>query len=351
MEIAQSPIGEHLRDTFLQLPRLALQECGVAAQTLGALYLLCGDNRETFASRKVIAELACRPVRCVDRDLEKLIQHKWLIKRGRQRFSKNSHKVRRTHTHMLSAKAEKNRKPYLQAPRWACQFLPTWSERVVFAAIVTRHLLIEHLAIEDNHGREAYSLEALAKDTGLSVRSVHEAKWKLAYRKYIFVDGEEKYRDDCGRVFTPADEVRVNTELKLRIPTREPSCKSGNPSKGKDTPHRPAKVATTPCKSGNTPYAKVATPPCKSGNRNDRALIQTLSKNTDNEHVNGAAEPASVDVSRFRSSDFDEEDSEKCNLHRPDNQTLDAELPRRQQEYLEKLKALRESNGYCPSKK
>jgi hypothetical protein len=277
-------MGDHLEDGFLMLSKEACAQVGQAAQTLAGLYLLVDDRRgETFASRAVIASRACRPESNLDRDLKKLELYEWIKNRGRKKWNPKIHKVRRTNTLMLTEKAYHCRKPFLRLPTWACPFCPTWGERVVFAAVVTRHLLLKAVGADVNHGRESYPIKKLAEDTGLAENSVLEAKRRLMASSMIIVETGETYQDEHGRWRGFADEIWLNEDLLLPIP--KPHRKSEEGKKGLDTLSAPQKWRTTTLKSEEAPTAKVNTPHRKSEDRNDQDLLKPLLKSISYKHT------------------------------------------------------------------
>jgi hypothetical protein len=286
-----SPIGDHLDDDYLQLPRAALAEVGQAAQTLGALYWRSRESRETFYRRELLAETARLSLSSLDRHLEKLVEWKWIINRGRKRFSKHTHKVRRSNTIMLTSKADSQRSPYLKLLLWTCEFLPLWADRVVFAAIVSRHQMLEVLAIELDHGREGYSVRSLARDCGLHVETVIAAKTRLADRGFILIDATEPSRRGSGQIISFPDDIHVNVDLELPIPQPpEPCSDSDDSGKGKrrvDRVRIPVQTRSDSDDSG----VRIPTRGCSdSDDRNDRALKTNISISIENKHADAPLE-------------------------------------------------------------
>ena len=96
-------LGDELFDDYLVLPRLAMNQVGAAAQTLGAVYRL--TNNRLFHQVERLAEVASlKPPTC-RRHLTRLCQGGWMKKIGRQR--------RRTVTYKLTDIAKTEKRPYI----------------------------------------------------------------------------------------------------------------------------------------------------------------------------------------------------------------------------------------------
>lgn len=241
----------------------ATSKLGPAAQTLGAVRRKARRSGTTFARVSLIARLACRSQRSVERDLDLLVKNRWLIDHGRQ--------GRRTTTYevvgnLLNGQGDLHKFGIL--PRWAATMLPTWAERVVFAAVVSRDALCEYIAGvdgeegEDVHGRLKYPGRELREHTGLSLRSIATAKASLVARGLIIIDSSVPYPDERGRLSTMADFIHMNPDF--RVPAA--------------LVDRSANLAGTLCKSGGCPSANLAGTWCKSGGCSDSHLLSHPSK-------------------------------------------------------------------------
>lgn len=258
----------HLRDVK-RYDSLALLWQGAvkvrsATQTLGAVRRLARKTGETFASSPLIAETACRSQPSVERDLKRLVDNCWIIKLGRQRRRTPTYKVV---GHLLNPDGDAHKFGIL--PRWAAKLLPTWAERAVFAAVVSRDALAEHIAGgeeivtgDDAHGRLEYPGRELKLHTGLSLRSIASAKASLVARGLITIDGSTSYPDERGRLMTVADTLYLNPDF--RVPA--------------ELVDRSAKVMGTPSKSDGRPTAKVMGTPGKSDGCSDSQSLSHPSK-------------------------------------------------------------------------
>ena len=142
-----------------------------------------GSSNRTFASLGTIADTAMLPVGTVKRHVGKLIDAGWLDTRGRELLRGSAYLRRRTNTLTLTAKTIEQRKPYGILPRWFCLVNTQWARRVLYAAIVSRHILIETVAEREcgeAYGREEMSLRQLMTETGLTHKSIVAAKRSLA---------------------------------------------------------------------------------------------------------------------------------------------------------------------------
>ncbi len=289
------PLSEVKRHDCLSLLRAAMADVGAAAQTLAAVRRLANNSGETFASVRVIADLACLPERTVKRHLAILVEWKYLEYRRRQR--------RRTPTYavpkgVMNAKGEFK---YALLPRWAAKMLDSWAERAVFACIVSRDSLNEYIGGDgdcDQFGRLQYSIKALAADSGLSPRAVQDAKQKLVAIGIVKIDESMWWQDDLGRCRTVADTLYLDGEsLVLEALVDRPANVARNRTaemahcNGSDAPseslHRVANVAPTYSKNGTCPTAKMAHTPSKNGTRSYGELLKDSSKGI----TNRTAEP------------------------------------------------------------
>lgn len=180
---------EAIETDFVMVPKSAVPVLGGAAPTLGAIIRLSdGGQIPVFHTRETIAEMACRWLKNIDRDLDKLAEHGYIYCHGRERSNRGRKRRRRTNTYLLTDKTKRALRQYWQIPRPAL-WLQTWAMRAVYAAIVDRHLIIKRHCIEYNHGREEYSLNRLAEHTGLSQRNVLRAKNRLVDGGLIIREG------------------------------------------------------------------------------------------------------------------------------------------------------------------
>ncbi len=199
---------ELLRQDHLQLPRAACREIGPAAQTLGAIMRLCdiGGRNTTFASVGTIADIAMLPIGTVRRHILQCVAAGWLDTKGRQLLPGSKYLRRRTNTLSLTAKTINQRKPYGILPRWICRVLAKWSARALYAAVVARHVLIE--TVEQNrcgaaYNREEMSLNNIERETGLTDKSITEAKLTLERIGHVVVE----------RVYSYPDSMTLNPEV------------------------------------------------------------------------------------------------------------------------------------------
>ena len=214
-EIDYYALREVKRHDPLGLLRQPMMQVGASTQTLAAVRRLANKSGETFASVRVIADLACLQRRTVQRHLDELVAYDWLQYRSRQK--------RRTPTYIVpkSLLNSNDAMKFGILPRWAAASLPTWAERAVFALVVSRDALNEKLADEteieevDIHGRLQYSLRHLAQDSGLSTSSVERAKAKLVNRGVLTIDPLVYYRDDLGRIHSTADTLMLNPDFEV----------------------------------------------------------------------------------------------------------------------------------------
>lgn len=246
-------------------------QVGPAAQTLAAMRRLAHKDGKTFASKRVIADVACLPVRTVKRHLRELDAANWIENVGR--------KGRRTPTYLVRADMinQTNAKKYAILPRWAAKMLPKWSERAVFACIVSRDSLSEAIGNgatggEDNFGRLQYPVKTLALDSGLSPRAIDQAKVSLAAQGIIEIDPAMLWRDDRGRVRTMADTLMLNPEFQVDDDLVDRSADLA-PSNGIETPHRSADLAPTRRKFGTRVGADLALGGRKNGPCSESELL------------------------------------------------------------------------------
>jgi hypothetical protein len=283
---ATVPLGEVRRHDCLGLLRGAMCHVGAAAQTLAAVRALSYRTGETFAAVKLVADRACLSTRTTERHLERLVQLNWLRKVGREH--------RRTCTYQVpdDVRNQDDDKRFAKLPRWAAWMLPTVGERFIFALIVSRDELIETALQDDpqceSYMRSMYSVAILAKDCGLSRRTINMAKEALNQRGLIRVNGGDLptyYRDHLGRCHSFADSLSLNHDFPVPeyLIHRCAKVADSNPF---SNPSRSANVVVVPCKSdGDLAQkcgglsAKVADTQRKSGGRNDiKPLDHDLNK-------------------------------------------------------------------------
>lgn len=269
--------GEHylLRDVkrhdCLTLYRAAMADVGRAAQTLAAVLRLASKTRETFASVRVIADLACLPRRTVQRHLDELVAGGWLMYQSRQRRRTPTYVVPK---YIINAKNAK----FAVLPRWAASTLGTWAECAVYALVTSRDSLNEKLSNEtdvedvDMFGRLQYPVRMIAQDSGLAERSIDAAKKKLVAAGLLKIDGAMIHTDELGRIKTVADTLMLNPDYEVPAslvdrPAKVAHCRPAKvahcatDAKALGTLHRPAETAHTPRKNGARDPAKVALDP------------------------------------------------------------------------------------------
>lgn len=253
---------------------------GPATQTLGAIRRMARQTGKTFASSSRIAEMACRPQLSVERDLQKLVQNRWIIDHGRQGRRTTTYEVV---DHLLNRDGDAH--SFCILPRWAAKLLSTWAERAVFDAIVSRDALCEYMAGEegeDVHRRLEYPARQLRLHTGLSLRSIASAKAKLVAQGLMVIDPSHCYPDDRGRLLTIADTLHLNPDFR-------------GPAGLVD---RSAKAAETSGKSGGRPHANPTGSPCNSGGCSDSHL---LSHPTGSSSTSSAESPSAPQLRVFYS--------------------------------------------------
>ena len=208
------PMGEVLRHDTLALLRDAMRNAGQATQTLAAMRRLAGKNGETFASIGVICDISCQPYRTVEDHLRKLVAYEWLKCRGRQ--------GRRTATYTVPPDLLNRcgRLKYALLPRWAAKLLDSsWADRAIFACIISRETLCTEVLddpAEDGgecYMRRQYSVATLAKDSGLSRRTIDKAKRRLVDRGLLTIQPAINVHDDQGRFVTMADSLFLNSQF------------------------------------------------------------------------------------------------------------------------------------------
>jgi hypothetical protein len=207
------PLRDVKRHDCLRLDREAMQKVNAASQTLAAVLRLAHRNGETFASATKIAEIACRPKRSVERDLTLLVKNNWLKCKGRER--------RRTPTYIVPKDLlnQKDERRFSILPRWAAWKLESaWAERAVFAAIVSRDSLNEHIGdgeAGENFGRLQYSARLISADTGVSLRSVVKAKAELVALGMVKIDAAELWQEHDGRLRMTPDTLMLNLDYEV----------------------------------------------------------------------------------------------------------------------------------------
>lgn len=174
---------------FLPLLRAACRDVGCAAQTLAAVAWFAGSNHgPVFVPLDRIAERACLPRRTAQRHITALIERRWIEADGRQKAPRG--RTRRTVTYRLSRRAIAEQVLFNVLPRWAAELLSTWAERVVFAAMVSRCLLV-HAVAQRTRGslaeREEVSAAEIARLTGLTRRAAISARSRLAAKGFLQV--------------------------------------------------------------------------------------------------------------------------------------------------------------------
>lgn len=205
---AEMTLGDGLFDDYLVLPRLAMNQVGAAAQTLGAVYRLTNNN--LFHQVERVAEVASlKPPTC-RRHFTRLCQSGWMKKIGRQR--------RRTVTYKLTDTAKIEKRPYGALPRWAAAALGSWSGRAVFSLMVSRHRLIDEQGIDMCGDRSFFSIEHLMRDTGLSRPSVVSAKQQLEARGLVYFDRDGNFELNTECQLATPDNVAMSSEDTDGIP-------------------------------------------------------------------------------------------------------------------------------------
>jgi hypothetical protein len=200
------PLAEVKRADVIPLWRAAMLEIGPAAQTLGAIDRMTRHDNTTFASHRVIAALACLPVRTVRRHVKTLVQASWLLNGGR--------KGRRTKTLDLPdlRRNLKHLQKWGMLPRWAALLLKkSWAERAVFALVVSRDRLYEKT---NDVVLKQYPVVTLAKESGLAFRSINLAKRNLIERGLITIE-RSRSPDGHGRIRSGADVLLLNPGFRV----------------------------------------------------------------------------------------------------------------------------------------
>ena len=237
---------------------------GPAAQTLAAMRRLAAKNGETFASIRVIADIACLPQRTVKRHLRSLVHFQWLECQGRR--------GRRTPTYVVPMRLinRTGSQKFALLPRWAARMLNTWAERAVFACIISRDVLCTDVLddeVEDGgecFGRRVYTISVLEKDTGLSRPAIIEAKRKLVDRGLVTIDRAVNYRNELGRLRAIGDTLYLNLDFLVPVELLDPPVQSHRPpvqqrkSNGYNTVNRSKKAAPTRLESGPCSREEVA---------------------------------------------------------------------------------------------
>ena len=204
-------LGDALADgySFLALPRWAMIDVGPATQTLAAVTNLATD--EMFHKVETVAEAAMLEIPTCRRHLVLLTNRGLLDRLGRQ--------GRRTVTFQITQKTKRIKKPYAMLPLWACLEFEKWSERAIFALLISRYTL------EAGSGRRYCTRKALERDSGLSYRSTAraiDALWECG-----FVDFGDEFVDLNldARTRLPLIAVRAH-----RGPARQSNVNGAEPS-------------------------------------------------------------------------------------------------------------------------
>jgi hypothetical protein len=258
------PLSEVLSRDGLGLLREAMNGVGPAAQTLSAMRRLASIKGETFASIRIIADDACLKQRTVKHHLRKPVHFGWLECQGRR--------GRRTPTYSvpLGLINRSGRRKFAILPRWAARLLPTWSERAVFACIISRDMLCTDVLgdeVEDGgecYRRRIYTISALEKDTGLCRPAIVKAKRKLVERGLVTIDPAVNDRDELGRLHADGDTLLLNLDFPVPIEllarrdrSRRTPARPRKPNRS-STVNRSKKVAPTQLESGPSPGKNMA---------------------------------------------------------------------------------------------
>ena len=220
----------------------AMQAVGAAAQTLAAMRRLASEDGKMFACRQKIADAACLSEATVKRHVATLVAEGWVRRRGREE--------RRSVTYRLASEVmnRQSEKRFALLPRWAARMLPRWSDRAVFAAVVSRDSLAgwieeQDLGPDDGgdacdlHGRRQFSERKLAETTGLTTRAIRDAKARLSDGGLITIDPAMIWQDEFGRLRTVPDTIFLNREYPVPLELLE----SDSPT-GKNDPRPPEKM-------------------------------------------------------------------------------------------------------------
>jgi hypothetical protein len=195
---------------YLLLPFGVMQKAGSATQTVAGIRSHWG--RETFADERTIATAACLDESTVRRrHLPKLFRMEWM---GHRMIESRLGHRREWYFAKPMAAAYFGKKS-ATLPRWAALSLPEWSYRAVFATVLQRSLatsrgsksgpvaLDTEAVLWGGYGRHNFSLSHLCNMTGLTRRSVIDAKHYLLANKWLTWD----------RSFGRGEELYLNSDL------------------------------------------------------------------------------------------------------------------------------------------
>lgn len=209
--------ADHLR---LLAPVMA--KSGEAAQVLAAFILLTDQSGrgKVFASLDKLAEVSCVSKSTVRRSIASLVADGWLVRVGRERAKEFHRMARRTVTYALTMGAQvtlrnlkflKLSRPLVWAFRKAGRPL-SWSERAILAAVISRHTMTERMGDELGGADTSFhSIRTLARDTGLSRRSVQRG-FDALVRRGLIVETEDPDPWPRHRGWW----VELNQELSIR---------------------------------------------------------------------------------------------------------------------------------------
>lgn len=220
---------EYLTADFIPLYRRAMKDAGSAAQTLGVIMRLATEGRHhrTFASTGLVAKMSCVCERTAHEHMNCLTKKGWIESLGREPIYPGCSAIRRTVTYRLTDKAIdlSDDDKFAVLPRWAARALATFGQRAVYAEFVSRHLLV--LSIEDGCAEDRYrvSISDLESVTGLSRRTVINARRDLLDTGAIVgSDGciylDESFIDTNRGGADPAVSANNSSELEVQnLPT------------------------------------------------------------------------------------------------------------------------------------
>lgn len=248
--------------------RCAMADCGAATQTFAAVRRIA-KNGETFASVRVIADYACLPVSTVKRHLRKLFSIGYLEYLGREKRRTPTYRVPKV---LLN---KSNNLKFALLPRCLAR-LPhaTWGEKAVLACVVSRQMLCADVIGDSDgqcHGRLAYAIANLSRDTGLAKHAIIDAKRRLVDRGILNIDPAMTFRDELGRIRAIGDTLTLNLDYQIPVewlalpvkskqkPVAKPKQKASKPSGS----HRGALLAPSRCAFDPDRGAKVAPDPVR----------------------------------------------------------------------------------------
>lgn len=203
-EVQHITLIDSLNGEWLKVPSAVMKDCGPAVQTMAGILRI--TDKETFVATAEIAGRARLPVNTARKHLATLEECGWIARQGRQKT--RGGRLRRTATVKVTKPTRDLIEPYGILPWWACcrirnlhghrrpGALP-WSAKAVLSVVMARLCRLKKAVDEqDGHGADSedipgsidnlggddrfrFSLNVLARDTGLHRESVVKAKTML----------------------------------------------------------------------------------------------------------------------------------------------------------------------------